>query len=167
MGEIVVKQKGHGPPREEGDEKPRKPTRTGISMDMTPMVDVAFLLLIFFMVTTVFRRPLAMEINMPEPGAKVQVPESNVMTLYVFKDDRILARTGKGPLLPVGWNELETTLREGMAGNDKLIVLVRIAPDARYELMVDMMDVLDDAHMQRFSVVAMTPETTPTGGGAP
>jgi hypothetical protein len=30
-----------------------------------------------------------------------------------------------------------------------------------------MMDVLDDAHMQRFSVVAMTPETTPSGGGAP
>lgn len=139
----------------------------GSSIPTASTGDIAFLLLIFFMVTTVFRRPLAMEINMPEPGAKVQVPESNVMTLYVFKDDKVLARTGKGPLLPVGWNELETTLREGMAANDKLIVLVRIAPDARYELMVDMMDVLDDAHMQRFSVVAMTPETTPAAGGAP
>jgi biopolymer transport protein ExbD len=167
MSEIIVKAKSHGVPREEGDERSRRPTRTGIAIDMTPMVDVAFLLLIFFMVTTVFRRPLAMEINMPEPGAKVQVPESNVMTLYVFKDDRVLARTGKGPLLPVGWNELEKTLRDGMTANDKLIVLVRIAPDARYELMVDMMDVLDDAHMQRFSVVAMTPETTPGPGGAP
>jgi len=51
----------------------RKRKRVGIRVDMTPMVDVAFLLLIFFMVTTVFRRPLAMEVNMPEPGAKVEV----------------------------------------------------------------------------------------------
>ena len=38
-----------------------KKKRVGVRIDMTPMVDVAFLLLIFFMVTTVFRRPLAME----------------------------------------------------------------------------------------------------------
>ena len=37
----------------------KKKRRIGISIDMTPMVDVAFLLLIFFMVTTVFRQPLA------------------------------------------------------------------------------------------------------------
>ena len=52
----------------------RKKSRVGIHMDMTPMVDIAFLLLIFFMVTTVFRPPLAMEINLPESDATVQVP---------------------------------------------------------------------------------------------
>ena len=39
----------------------RKPKRIGIKIDMTPMVDVAFLLLIFFMCTTVFRKPQALE----------------------------------------------------------------------------------------------------------
>ena len=34
---------------------------------MTPMVDIAFLLLIFYMVTTVFAMPQAMEINLPKP----------------------------------------------------------------------------------------------------
>ena len=43
----------------------RKKRRVGIRIDMTPMVDVAFLLLIFFMVTTVFRTPKALEINLP------------------------------------------------------------------------------------------------------
>ena len=56
---------------------------------MTPMVDVAFLLLIFFMVTTVFRRPQAMEVNLPEPGAKVQVPETNVMTHLSSSERRV------------------------------------------------------------------------------
>src|SRR2546422_6495200 len=62
----------------------RKPKRIGIKIDMTPMVDVAFLLLIFFMCTTVFRKPQALEINLPpDPNAKVEIAESNVMTLRV------------------------------------------------------------------------------------
>ena len=43
----------------------RPKRRLGIRIDMTPMVDVAFLLLIFFMVTSVFRTPQALEINLP------------------------------------------------------------------------------------------------------
>ena len=77
---------------------------------MTPMVDVAFLLLIFFMVTTVFRRPQAMEINMPEPGAKVEVPESNVMTIYVREDGSMFYDVGRQGLRPVTWDELRETL---------------------------------------------------------
>jgi biopolymer transport protein ExbD len=46
-----------------GGRRPKR--RVGIRIDMTPMVDVAFLLLIFFMVTTVFRTPQALEINLP------------------------------------------------------------------------------------------------------
>jgi hypothetical protein len=77
----------------------RHPKRAGVNMDMTAMVDMAFLLLIFFMVTTVFRRPLAMEINMPEPGAKVQVAESTVLTVglvYYSRQSRADARQSQG-----------------------------------------------------------------------
>ncbi len=40
--------------------------RLGIRIDMTPMVDIVFLLLIFYMVTTVFAMPQAMEVNLPD-----------------------------------------------------------------------------------------------------
>jgi biopolymer transport protein ExbD len=43
-----------------------------VRIDMTPMVDVAFLLLIFFMVTTVFRTPQALEINLPPDRTRSQ-----------------------------------------------------------------------------------------------
>lgn len=144
-----------------------KPKRPGIRIDMTPMVDVAFLLLIFFMVTTVFRRPLAMEVNMPEPGAKVEVPESNVLTVFVDGQERILTRMGKGALAPVAWDDMAPTLTAGAAANPDLIVLVKIAREARYERMVDMMDVLEDAHMQRFSLVEMTDADRQALEGAP
>lgn len=133
----------------------KKGKRVGVRVDMTPMVDIAFLLLIFFMVTTVFRRPLAMEVNLPEPEARVEVPESNVMTVYVDKDEALFARTGREALRPLAWRDLRDTFERGAAANPNLIVLVKISRAARYEPMVDMMDVLEDAKMQRFSLVEM------------
>jgi len=135
-----------------------KKKRVGIRIDMTPMVDVAFLLLIFFMVTTVFRRPLAMEINMPEPGAKVEVPESNVMSIFIDADEALFYKVGKTELEPVTWPELDPLFRAYDEANPNLIILVKIHRQARYEPMVDMMDTLEDADMQRFSLIPMDPE---------
>src|SRR5262247_726214 len=92
----------------------RKPKRIGIKIDMTPMVDVAFLLLIFFMCTTVFRKPQALEINLPpDPNAKVEIAESNVMTLRVLAADdstgnaRAFWRIAKEPFQEVPIDKLE------------------------------------------------------------
>ena len=154
MADVAVAEKdkgakGHGPLGR------AKKKRVGIRIDMTPMVDVAFLLLIFFMVTTVFRRPLAMEINMPEPEAKVEVPESNVMTIYVDADEAMFFKIGKTELSPVTWPELDPLFRANAEVNPNLIILVKIHREARYEPMVDMMDTLEDADMQRFSLIPM------------
>ncbi|HKQ20281.1 MAG TPA: biopolymer transporter ExbD, partial [Candidatus Eisenbacteria bacterium] len=73
------------PGKKKGGLRKRAPKRLGVKIDMTPMVDVAFLLLIFFMCTTVFRKPQALEINLPpDPKAKVEIAQSNVMTLRVI-----------------------------------------------------------------------------------
>jgi biopolymer transport protein ExbD len=132
-----------------------KKKRIGVRVDMTPMVDVAFLLLIFFMVTTVFRRPLAMEINMPEPDVKVEVPESNVMSIFIDRDETMFFKIGKSELTPITWPELEPTFKANAEVNPNLIILVKIHREARYEPMVDMMDTLEDANMQRFSLIPM------------
>jgi biopolymer transport protein ExbD len=136
----------------------RSARRLGIRIDMTPMVDVAFLLLIFFMVTTVFRQPLAMEINMPESETPVRVPESNVMTLYVDSEDQIQYRVGAGAVEPIPWSDLYSKFRTLVEANPELIVLTKIHRDARYDSMVEVMDILDDAHMERFSLLPMDPE---------
>ena len=133
----------------------RPKRRVGIRIDMTPMVDVAFLLLIFFMVTTVFRRPLAMEVNMPEPGARVEVPESNVMTVFVDQDETLFWRVARQDFEPVAWEQLPSLFEESQQSNSDVIILVKIHREARYDSMVHMMDVLDEAQMQRFSLVAM------------
>jgi len=154
MAEVQVAEKSRKPQAEAlGPVRRRK--RVNIRIDMTPMVDVAFLLLIFFMVTTVFRRPLAMEVNLPEAHARVEVPESNVLTVYIDGQEQMFYKMGPGEIVPTDWTALDATIRGNAEVNPDLIVLVKISRDAPYEYMVDMMDALEDAHMERFSVIAL------------
>ena len=71
--------------------------RVGVRMDMTPMVDVAFLLLTFFMLATTLLTPQVMEVSLP-PDSKVpvQIAESNLLTLRVRKDQTVFWNVGQG-----------------------------------------------------------------------
>lgn len=133
----------------------RSKSHGAVRIDMTPMVDVAFLLLIFFMVTTVFRQPLAMEINMPDAGAQVKVPEQNVLTLVIDQKDSLSWRLGTNAKADVAWRDLTRLFQDEAGRNRDLIILVKIHRLARYESMVEMMDTLEDAGMDRFSVVPL------------
>jgi len=145
----------------------RKRKRVGIRVDMTPMVDVAFLLLIFFMVTTVFRRPLAMEMNLPEKDAVVKIKESNVMTVYIQEDGSMVYDVGKRGLQPLSWQELRESLVLENDYNPELVILVKVDRKAKYNYMVNMLDTLDEARLGRFSIIPMTEldKATLEGGG--
>jgi biopolymer transport protein ExbD len=133
----------------------RKRKRVGVRVDMTPMVDVAFLLLIFFMVTTVFRRPLAMEMNLPE-NRTVKIKESNVMTIFVNEDGTMDYDVGKRGIQPLSWDELHEACVLESDYNPDLVILVKVDRKAKYVNMVNMLDTLDEAKMQRFSIIPMT-----------
>jgi len=64
-----------------------KRKRVGFRIDMTPMVDVAFLLLTFFMLTTKFRPPEVVQVDLPSSHSNMKLPESEVMTVTVAGDN--------------------------------------------------------------------------------
>ncbi|ABL64660.1 ExbD/TolR family protein [Chlorobium phaeobacteroides] len=64
-----------------------KAKRVGFRIDMTPMVDVAFLLLTFFMLTTKFRPPEIAEVDLPSSHSQLKLPESDVLTVTVSGDN--------------------------------------------------------------------------------
>lgn len=133
--------------------------RVGIAIDMTPFVDIAFLLLIFFMVTTVFRLPQAMELNLPPKDAEVEVAESNVLMLYVYGDGEVVFRIGNdGPLEPVEFAGLRPMIADMLKQNDKLITLVKFDRATPYHWMVDVIDEFILGKITRYSFDAMTPE---------
>src|SRR4029453_10539579 len=61
----------------------KKMRRIGIAIDMTPMGDFAFLLLIFFMLTTQFKPPEKDKITLPESNSEAKAPESDIITIAV------------------------------------------------------------------------------------
>src|SRR5512138_3214146 len=75
----------------------KKMKRVGIKIDMTPMVDVAFLLLIFFMSTSQFDPPQKVPISLPDSHSNLKVPESDVLILSITKDNQLLWQVGKNP----------------------------------------------------------------------
>jgi biopolymer transport protein ExbD len=62
-----------------------KKRRIPISIDMTPMVDIAFLLLIFFMSTTVFKKPEEVPVQLPASHSVRKLPETGVIVITVPK----------------------------------------------------------------------------------
>ncbi|MFH1221126.1 MAG: biopolymer transporter ExbD [Candidatus Eisenbacteria bacterium] len=135
--------------------KRRKMTRVGIRMDMTPMVDVAFLLLTFFMLTTVFSAPQTMEINLPPKDVKVEVAEKNLFTLRVTGDGSIFWNLGTEPPQKVEFKDLRNLLVERNAANPRLINLIKVDRKAKYHNMVDILDELQLANVGRFSLAPM------------
>ncbi len=135
----------------------KKKKRVGIRIDMTPLVDVAFLLLTFFMLTTVFSKPQTMELNLPpDDKTQVEVAESNLMTVRVMADSTIWQNMGTQPPEEVKFSGLREFLLEKNRSNPKLITLVKVDRDGSYALMVDVMDELNLANVTRFSLAPLT-----------
>jgi biopolymer transport protein ExbD len=134
--------------------KKKKTKRTGVRIDMTPMVDVAMLLLTFFMLTTVFNKPQTMELNLPpDDNVQVEVAASTLLTVRVAPNMAIYWSMGNEPtvLKKVAFKELRPLLVERLRGIPKLITLVQIDRDAKYNDMVDIMDELNLANITKFS----------------
>ena len=142
----------------------RRSKRIGFHLDMTPMVDVAFLLLTFFMLTTTFSKSNTMEINMPPEKVEVKVVESNVMTLRIA--DNVMAYCSIGNEAPrkiplydprdthqlALSGELRQLLRQQTAANAKLVIVVKISEKAKYKHLVDIIDELNLMKIDRFSL---------------
>lgn len=147
-----------GQPRSHTKGKKKK-RRVGVRIDMTPMVDVAMLLLTFFMLTTVFSKPQTMELNLPPNNEiKVEVPATSLLQLRVASDMTIYWNMGNEPtaLKKIAFKELRPLLVERLRANPKLITLVQIDREAKYNDMVDVMDELNLAKIDKFSLAPMT-----------
>lgn len=124
----------------------RPKQRIAIRIDMTPMVDIAFLLLIFYMVTTVFSMPQAMEVNLPpktEEDQILKIKESNVLIIHVDENDEYYWNIGRELPVPMKADSLRDLLVGQNKANARLNTLVVVHKDARYNSMVDILDEID------------------------
>ena len=140
---------GGGRPQKKKSGGLRRPRRRlGVRIDMTPMVDIAFLLLIFYMVSTVFSTPLSMEISLPpkpEEGVKppdVTVAESKLLQMWVDKNDNTYFQIGKEMKQPekVTYDKLREVIDQKNRSVDKLVMVLKLDQKASYSMMVNIID---------------------------
>ena len=147
----------------------KKKRRIGISIDMTPMVDVAFLLLIFFMTTTQMNPPEKDKITLPESNSEAKSPESEIITIAVTKlpTVRVVYRQGGQEVsreIPADAvkSDMGLVLSNARAANPSARMIVKMDKDASYGVMADLMPALQEARASRFNVQT---ELEMKGGG--
>ncbi len=153
MGALDV---GGGGPRKKQGGRRRHARRGGVRIDMTPMVDVAFLLLIFFMVTTVFRRPQALELTLPAEKAEIEVPENNVLQIRVTDAGKIFWNIGIADPQLIDVGRLHEVVATHRGANPALAALIKIDRKAPYHWMVDILDEVALGNLERYSLAPFT-----------
>lgn len=127
-------------------------------VDLTAMVDLAFLLITFFMLTTSLSKPIAMDIVKPDEtvdNIRMDMPASRTMTILLGKHDRVawyMGEAGKSQPNIEDFHQIRNSIWKNkmklvaMNGGDpkkSLIVIIKPTAGASYKNFVDIMDELN------------------------
>lgn len=144
----------------------RRANKIATHLDMTPMVDLACLLLTFFMLTTTFLKLQTMEINMPVPHTTgTAIAGKNALTLILGENDRLYYYFGfAGDEPGVSETDFSSTgirqvlLSEQVRSNRSLVVLIKATETSRYKNLVDVLDELKLTDTKKYALVAIQEE---------
>ena len=125
----------------------------GAEIPTASMADIAFLLLIFFMVTTVFANEVGLQIMLPEKGQEVRVKPENIQRIYVEEKGE-LRINGE----PVSQDQLVDEVKKILAENKDAIFSIKTHPRAQYKYMVNALDKLRLANAERYSLAPSSEE---------
>lgn len=168
MAELDTSGKGGG----KGGKVRSKKASTRV--DLTAMVDLAFLLITFFMLTTSLNTPQAMDMTMPDKDEKLdekfEVADDRTMTILLGSKDRIewYMGTVDNPSevtsdVAYGKNGIRTTILEKLkevkakTGKD-LMILIKPSEKSSYKNLVDIFDEMNITNVQQRAIVDITPQ---------
>lgn len=141
--------------------------KTPARVDLTAMVDLAFLLITFFMLTTSLSKPRSMPVVMPADGPDGAVPESRSMTVCLGKNNQVLYYLGlpdrplAGPRVVSSGEKLRQALMEtgkkvfATTGKDMIVVL-KPGEHSVYASLVDAIDELNITNVKTYAVAKIS-----------
>jgi len=124
----------------------RKREQKPAEIPTSSMADIAFLLIIFFLVSTIFSNEMGLQIILPEHGEQVKVRKSNIAHVYVNETGDVKIE-GE----PIALESVPDKAKEMLSQNDSLIFSIKTNPDAKYDYMVRVFDKLKKGGAERIS----------------
>lgn len=146
----------------------KKKRRVAIRIDMTPMVDIAFLLLIFYMATTTFKPPEARAVDLPDSHSQIELPDKDIINITVTKLDSIYVDYVELVTVTIEGQEVETKgrrvrrtdvygvaaeINRARARNLRALVVVKADENASYGVMRQVMKQMQENSLERFLIV--------------
>ncbi len=130
-----------------------KKSKVSDEIPTSSMADIAFLLLIFFLVTTTFPKDKGLSVVLPEPGEEAEVSQKNILHLIVQPSGIVDVKRGESQQVQqMRPREIEGLWRQEVSANPNLIAAVKTHPDASYKHMMDVLDALHSANAERISL---------------
>jgi biopolymer transport protein ExbD len=143
----------------------KRAKKSSTKIDMTPMVDLAFLLLTFFMLTTTFSKPTVMQVTMPvkekKPVDETVLKASDAFTVLlgennkVYYYERLLDATTKPELKLTSYdaNGIRKTLLDRRRARPTTVVLIKPDDKSNYKNMVDILDEMNITDQKKYALV--------------
>lgn len=114
---------------------------------MASLADIAFLLLIFFLVTTTIDVDRGIGLTLPAKGEETEVRTKNITNLLINADGEVLIDDEV-----IAVSDISRVVREKLIVNPKLIISVKTDRDTKYEYYVKALDQLKVANATRISI---------------
>jgi len=133
----------------------KKQSKVSDSIPTSSMADIAFLLLIFFLVTTVFDEERGLQVVLPErgPEEEVEVSPRNLIFFEVQPNGTVVVRRGESQQTQtIVARQVEGVMRQALASNPRMIAAILTSPEARYEDMTNVLDGIQSSGATRFSL---------------
>jgi biopolymer transport protein ExbD len=143
----------------------KRAKKMSTKIDMTPMVDLAFLLLTFFMLTSTFNKPNVMQLTMPvkekNPEEQSQIKASDAFTIIMGEANKLyyyegLLAADVKPELKVSDYSAEgirKVLLERRRRNPKTVILIKPDDKSNYKNMVDILDEMNITNQGKYALV--------------
>ena len=119
----------------------------GGEIPTSSMADIAFLLLIFFLVTTTIDMDKGLGMVLPAEGEEIEINKKNILNCLINSTGNVLLG---GEAVDI--RNLAKTVRQKIAQNDKLVISVKAHRASRYEDYVRVIDQLKQANATRISI---------------
>lgn len=127
--------------------------RVSIGIDMTPFVDIGFLLLIFFMATTQFKPPEEVSVTLPASTSEIKVPQTGIIVITINKSGRTFIgdETGAAGFVPEG--EILNAIVNARSRRPGARVVVKGDKNTDFGYVADVMDALQQSNTNRFNLM--------------
>jgi len=129
-----------------------------VEINLTPLIDVVFLLLIFFMVSTTFEKETRIEVELPKASTEAAPPNEDMVDLVIDRDGRFYVNEQE--VISPEPESLKGAVNKVAAGRTDLPVKIRADGKAPYQSVITAMDVLTQLGLTHMSFIAT--KTSPT-----